>query len=325
MPEFQTLLYDEQDGVAWVTLEPPRGAQRLQRRRCSASSTTLWRGLRRNDDVRVAVLTGRRRARPSAPASTAPKRWASRRRPRPAQPVRAVGSASTPFMFDDPGANIGPKSCDLWKPVIAAVNGMACGGAFYMLGEVEFIIAAEHATFFDPHVTYGMTAAFEPMHMLQKMPFHEIMRMSLLGNHERLSAKRAHEIGLVSEVVPADQLRDGGAVGGGCHRLGAAAGDPGNAARHLGGARAVALAGAVAGLRLHRAGHQSRIDPARPGGLRVGQAREVEAALKGRAQTCATAIARRAGTGQSHATKQRRRCAAVRSEEFAVVAARRGC
>jgi enoyl-CoA hydratase/carnithine racemase len=91
--------------------------------------------------------------------------------------------------------------------VIAAVNGMACGGAFYMLGEVEFVIAAEHATFFDPHVTYGMTAAFEPMHLLQKMPFHEIMRISLLGNHERLSAKRAYEIGLVSEVVAADQLR----------------------------------------------------------------------------------------------------------------------
>jgi enoyl-CoA hydratase/carnithine racemase len=85
---------------------------------------------------------------------------------------------------------------------------MACGGAFYMLGEVEFIIAAEHATFFDPHVTYGMTAAFEPIHMLQKMPFHEIMRISLLGNYERLSAKRACEIGLVSEVVPAEKLRE---------------------------------------------------------------------------------------------------------------------
>ena len=48
-----------------------------------------------------------------------------------------VGSGSTPFMFNDPGDNLGPKSCDLWKPVIGAVNGMACGGAFYMLGEVE--------------------------------------------------------------------------------------------------------------------------------------------------------------------------------------------
>ena len=61
-------------------------------------------------------------------------------------------------MFDDPGDNINPKANDLWKPVIAAVNGMACGGALYLLGESDIIIAAEHATFFDPHVTYGMVA-----------------------------------------------------------------------------------------------------------------------------------------------------------------------
>jgi enoyl-CoA hydratase/carnithine racemase len=204
MSEYQTLLYEEKDGVAWVTLNRPEvhNAFNVQMQR---ELHALWRALRRNDDVRVVVLTGagdkafctgidRTETMGESAASAAGG-------------GRAVGSVSTPFMFDDPGANIGPKSCDLWKPVIAAVNGMACGGAFYMLGEVEFIIAAERATFFDPHVTYGMTAAFEPMHLLQKMPFHEIMRLSLLGNHERLSAKRAHEIGLVSEVVPADQLR----------------------------------------------------------------------------------------------------------------------
>lgn len=94
------------------------------------------------------------------------------------------------------------------KPVIAAVNGIACGGAFYLLGEADFVIAAAHATFFDPHVTYGMPTVYEPIHMLGKMPFHEIMRISLLGNHERMSAGRAHEIGLVSEVVPADELAE---------------------------------------------------------------------------------------------------------------------
>jgi enoyl-CoA hydratase/carnithine racemase len=83
---------------------------------------------------------------------------------------------------------------------------MACGGAFYMLGETEFIIAAEHAAFFDPHVTYGMVAAFEPIHMAGIMPFQEIMRLSLMGNYERLSAQRAFQIGMVSEVVPGDQL-----------------------------------------------------------------------------------------------------------------------
>ena len=77
-----------------------------------------------------------------------------------------------------------------------------------MLGEVEFIIAADDATFFDPHVTYGMTAAYEPVHMSGVMPFGEVMRMTLLGNHERLSAARAHEVGLVSEVVPRAELMD---------------------------------------------------------------------------------------------------------------------
>jgi len=202
MRDFQTLLYEERNGVAWVTLNRPDvyNAFNAQMQR---ELHELWRGLRRNDDVRCVVLTG---AGDKAFCTGIDRTETLSEAATPGE--RVVGAASTPFMFDDPAANIGPKTCDLWKPVIAAVNGMACGGAFYMLGEVEFIIAAEHATFFDPHVTYGMTAAFEPMHMLQKMPFHEIMRLSLLGNHERLSAKRAHEVGLVSEVVALDKLRD---------------------------------------------------------------------------------------------------------------------
>lgn len=76
-----------------------------------------------------------------------------------------------------------------------------------MLGETEFIIASDDAVFFDPHVTFGMTAAFEPIQMLSKMPFQEVMRMSLLGAHERITAERAREVGLVSEVVPRDSLR----------------------------------------------------------------------------------------------------------------------
>jgi len=202
--DFETLAYEERDGVAWVTLNRPdrlNAFNSLMQRELR----DLWRGLRRHDDVRCIVLTGAgdkafctgidrmEQMGGDVDATTDPE---------------VVGSGATPFMFDDPGDNIGPKSCDLWKPVIAAVNGMACGGAFYMLGEVEFIIAADHATFFDPHVTYGMTAAFEPMHMAGVMPFGEIMRLSLLGNYERLSAERAREIGLVSEVVPKEQLRE---------------------------------------------------------------------------------------------------------------------
>ena len=112
-----------------------------------------------------------------------------------------VGAGTTPFMFDDPGEDLGPKTCDLWKPVIGAVNGMACGGAFYLLGEVDFLIATEQATFFDPHVTYGMAAAFEPLQLTGRLPFGELARMTLLGAAERMSAARAFQIGLVSELA----------------------------------------------------------------------------------------------------------------------------
>lgn len=198
--QFDTLLYEEDEGVAWVTLNRP---QRLNafNARMQEELHWLWRHLREQDAVRCIVLTG---AGEKA-FCTGIDRDEVLGEQRSGE-VR-VGATSSPFMFDDPAAYIGPKTCDLWKPVIAAVNGMACGGAFYLLGEVEFLIAAEHATFFDPHVSYGMAAVFEPMHMLQKMPFHEIMRLSLLGNHERMSARRAYEIGLVSEVVPLPELR----------------------------------------------------------------------------------------------------------------------
>jgi enoyl-CoA hydratase/carnithine racemase len=203
IPDFETLGYEEgDDGVAVVTLNRPavhNAFNSLMQRELH----TLWRALRRHDPVRCVVLTG---AGDRAFCTGIDRMEQMGGEANETTDPDVVGSGGTPFMFNDPGDNIGPKSCDLWKPVIAAVNGMACGGAFYMLGEVEFIVAADHATFFDPHVTYGMTAAFEPIHMAGITPFPEIMRLSLLGNYERMSAQRAHEIGMVSEVVPGPEL-----------------------------------------------------------------------------------------------------------------------
>jgi enoyl-CoA hydratase/carnithine racemase len=205
---YETLGYEVRDGVAWVTLNRPE-VHNAFNVAMQKELRHVWRGMRHDDDVRVAVLTGAgEKAFCTGIDRTETLGSTEQAEATPDGVTKTVGSGSTPFHFDDPGEYIGPKSNDLWKPVIAAVNGMACGGAFYMLGEVEFIIAADHATFFDPHVTYGMTAAFEPIHMLQKMPFGEIMRLSLLGNHERMSAARAREIGLVSEVVPAAELHE---------------------------------------------------------------------------------------------------------------------
>src|SRR3546814_13078329 len=93
-----------------------------------------------------------------------------------------------------------------WKPVIAAVHGMAAGGAFYWLNESDIIICSEDATFFDPHVTYGMTAAMEPIGMTYKQHLGDVLRMTLLGNDERISARTAERIGIVSEVTALEAL-----------------------------------------------------------------------------------------------------------------------
>jgi enoyl-CoA hydratase/carnithine racemase len=106
----------------------------------------------------------------------------------------------------DPGESLDPKHQRLWKPVITAVNGMCAGGAFYVVGGSDVVIASDDATFFDPHVDFGLVAALEPISMSRRMPLGEILRVSLMGVEERMGAQRAHQIGLVSELVPREKL-----------------------------------------------------------------------------------------------------------------------
>ena len=108
---------------------------------------------------------------------------------------------------DDPGVHLGARSNKVWKPVICAVHGITAGGAFYWLNEADIIICAEGTTFFDPHVSYGMVAAIEPIGLVRRIPLGEVLRIALSGVDERVSAERALQIGLVSEIVPPDRLR----------------------------------------------------------------------------------------------------------------------
>lgn len=181
--------FDKDSGVAVVTLDRPARHNAIDTETVAQLRTT-WREFRFDDTVRAIVLTG---AGEKA-FCTGIDRGTD------------VPQPGSPYSMDDPLLSIGPKANDLWKPVIAAVNGMACGGAFYLLGEAEFIIAAEHATFFDPHTTYGMVSAYEAILMAQRMPLGEVARMSLMGTAERVSARRAYETGLVSEVASSADL-----------------------------------------------------------------------------------------------------------------------
>ncbi len=189
-----TIRYEAADGVATITLDRPDRHNAFTTAMCDEMAAT-WAHIRDDGDVRAVVVTaaGDRAFctgidRAEVPADD------------------GVAYTFDPLTYRDPGGRLGPRSNGCWKPVIAAINGMAAGGAFYLLGEADILVAADHATFFDPHVTYGMPAVFEPALMLHRMPFGEVLRMTLLGNHERISAARALEIGLVTEVVAAADL-----------------------------------------------------------------------------------------------------------------------
>lgn len=182
---------DLESGVALLTLDRPEKHNAIDLV-TAAELSAAWRALRYDDEVRAAVVTG---AGGRAFCSGVDRGV-------------DVPQPSSPYTIDDPLLAIGPKANDLWKPVIAAVEGMACGGAFYLLGEAEFVIASDEATFFDPHTTYGMVSAYEAVFMAQRMPYGEVARMVLMGTAERVGARRAYETGLVSELTP-----PGGAVG----------------------------------------------------------------------------------------------------------------
>jgi enoyl-CoA hydratase/carnithine racemase len=202
MADYETIVVSKDDGVAWVALNRPEVRNAINAR-MQQELAEVWTAFRYDDEVRCIVLAGEG----DHFCTGIDRTEAVSEENNAAMAAGNYPGYPTPWMYDDPGRDVGPKTRDLWKPVIAAVQGQACGGAFYLIGETEFIIAGDDATFFDPHVTYGMTAAFEPIQMLSKMPFPEIMRLSLLGVHERMSAERAREIGLVSEVVPVAELR----------------------------------------------------------------------------------------------------------------------
>ncbi|WP_235460604.1 enoyl-CoA hydratase/isomerase family protein [Streptomyces olivochromogenes] len=175
---------DKDTGVAVVTLDRPARLNAIDLTMAGELADT-WRELRFDDAVRAVVLTG------------AGERAFSTGIDRDA----VVPQPSSPYMQDDPLLRVGPKANDLWKPVVTAVCGMACGGAFYLLGESDFIVADTTAAFFDPHTGYGMVSAYESVLMAQRMPYGEVARMALMGNAERIGARRAYEIGLVSELT----------------------------------------------------------------------------------------------------------------------------
>jgi enoyl-CoA hydratase/carnithine racemase len=91
-------------------------------------------------------------------------------------------------------------------PVIVAVDGVCAGGGLHFVADADIAIAAERATFVDPHVSVGQVTALEPLTLRLQMRPDVLTRMALLGRDEKLSARQALAAGLVSEVVPDEEL-----------------------------------------------------------------------------------------------------------------------
>jgi enoyl-CoA hydratase/carnithine racemase len=189
--DLETLEFSLREHVATVTLNRPDKLNAFNQTMCDEFSQ-VWQRARTDDDIHVIVL----RAAGDRAFCTGVD---------VTQPLTGAGRPNV-WSQEDPGVQLSPKQNQVWKPVVCAVHGMAAGGAFYWINESDLIICSEDAQFFDPHVTYGMTAALEPIGLARRVPLGEALRVALLGLDERMSAQRALQIGLVSEVVTREAL-----------------------------------------------------------------------------------------------------------------------
>ncbi len=95
---------------------------------------------------------------------------------------------------------------DLNKPVIAAVNGIACGGGLELALSADIILAADHATFALPEIRSGTVADAASIKLPKRIPYHIAMEMLLTGRW--FDSEEAARWGLVNRIVPAATLME---------------------------------------------------------------------------------------------------------------------
>lgn len=95
---------------------------------------------------------------------------------------------------------------DMNKPVISAVNGIACGGGLELALSGDIILAADHASFALPEIRSGTVADAASVKLPKRIPYHIAMELLLTGRW--FDVEEAHRWGLVNEIVPQAQLMD---------------------------------------------------------------------------------------------------------------------
>lgn len=192
---YETVKFEVRDRVATITLNRPDKLNAVNVR-MREELRACWQTVKSESDIWVAILTGAGRAFSSgadvdglaAGGSGGPDPWD---RLSMHGRVRALPT---------------PRRLVVHKPVIAAVNGLVNGVALDFVTEADIPIASDRATFFDSHVSLGYASSHEMVNMARKVPLAVCLRMGLLGLQEKMPARRACEVGLVTEVVPHRKL-----------------------------------------------------------------------------------------------------------------------
>ena len=194
--ELETILYEVEDRTATITLNRPD--------QLNALSPLMIRELRHvyevaeaDEDVWTLLVTGNGRAFCTGADVT--------EIPDDGRVVYEEPYLTTYAQWEAPQEGT-PPFRSMTKPIIAAVNGLCCGAGLDWVTTGDIAIASDQAQFFDPHVSIGLVSGREMVRLARVLPTNVAMRVALTGRHERMSAQRAYELGLVSEVVPHDDL-----------------------------------------------------------------------------------------------------------------------
>jgi enoyl-CoA hydratase/carnithine racemase len=192
---YSTLLVERHGPVGWLVFNRPQAGNAMDAVMLDELEAA-WRELDADSDVRVIVNTGAGRAFQTGldvvqlsrnPDALRKQSGRTRR-----SELRLTGWHNK-----------------VWKPVIAAVNGICAGGGLHFVADADIVIASSSASFLDTHVSVGQVAAFELIGLARRMPFEAVLRMALVGRHERISAERALDLGMISQVVDSpERLRE---------------------------------------------------------------------------------------------------------------------
>lgn len=192
---YETLVVERQGHVGWLIFDRPEQLNAMNNT-MRDELADAWIELDRDPEVRVIVHTGNGRAFQTG------------------VDVMEIATDGIGFeRYRDSMENFDVHFTawhqQVWKPVICAVNGICAGGAFHWVADSDIVIASSDAQFFDPHVSVGQVVSIEAIGMIRRMPAEAVMRMAFVGKYERMSAQRAYELGMISQVVdPPERLRD---------------------------------------------------------------------------------------------------------------------